>query len=98
MSEMQLNPTNYINKLFGEACQEIGQQPQEVVGLLLFQFLQITPEDRGTLMAELKKDFNSFTAVADFDAVIKNINEHIDEAELNLYDWLAQVWVDSEEE
>ncbi len=88
MSDNNLSPVNYINKVFGETCQELSMVPQEVVGLLLFEFLQVEPEERGVLIARLKTRFNEFSAEADFDEVLKTINGAIDEAELKLTDWL----------
>lgn len=91
-NDPNLNPTNYVNKLFGQAAEEIGIDPQQLVGLLLFQFLKVTPEDRGVKVAFLKKDFNKFAEKADFEAVAVSINNLIDKEELALLDWLSDVW------
>ena len=55
-----VSPEAYISTQFGEACQEIGANPQEVFSMLLFSFMKLTPEERGDRFLSLKKDFNRF--------------------------------------
>ena len=55
-----VSPEAYLSTQFGEACQEIGANPQEVFNMLLFSFMKITPEERGDRFLALKKDFNVF--------------------------------------
>lgn len=87
-----VSPQAYIQQQFGEACEELGVNPQETVLLCLFKFLQITPEDRGVHVAALKTDFNRFAGSADFEALQKTIDESINKVELQLYDALAATW------
>lgn len=87
-----VSPEAYISTQFAEACQEIGANPQEVFSMLLFGFMQITPEHRGNHFLALKKDFNKFAAAVDFKILQKVIDEKINAAELGLYDSLATFW------
>ncbi len=87
-----VSPEAYIGTQFGEACQEIGAQPQEVFTMLLFSFMKITPEERGDRFLSLKKDFNVFADAVDFKALEATIDEQIKKAELGLYDSLAGFW------
>ena len=41
--QTQVSPEAYISTEFGNACQEIGANPQEVFNMLLFSFMKITP-------------------------------------------------------
>jgi len=87
-----VSPATYVSKEFGEACQEISANPQEVFTLLLFQFLLTTPEMRGSKFRALKKQFNEFAEATDFKALEEGINKTIAEAELSLTDWLQKGW------
>jgi len=88
----QVSPEAYISTEFGNACQEIGANPQEVFNMLLFSFMKITPEDRGDRFLALKKDFNTFASAVDFKTLQASLDEKIKEAELGLYDSLAGFW------
>lgn len=87
-----VSPATYVSKEFGEACQEISANPQEVFTLLLFQFLLTTPEMRGSKFRALKKQFNEFAEAVDFKAVEEDINGKIAKADLQLTDWLQEKW------
>ena len=87
-----VSPEAYVSTQFGEACQEISANPQEVFSMLLFGFLKITPEDRGVYFRGLRKDFNAFAEAVDFKTLQATIDEKINEAELGLYDSLAKFW------
>lgn len=87
-----VSPQAYVNAQFGQACQEIGIQPQEVVLLTIFQFLQTTPEDRGVKIAKLKKQFNEFAAAGDFEKLQKTIDDTVNEVQLQLSDALSLFW------
>ena len=90
--QAQVSPEAYISTEFGNACQEIGANPQEVFNMLLFSFMKITPEDRGERFLELKRDFNKFAAAVNFKTLQIQLDEKIKEAELGLYDSLATFW------
>ncbi len=90
MSDAQLSPMNYINKVFGEACQDMGLNPQEVMNLLLFAFIQTPTGGRVRRLSQMRVLFNEFNEVADFDEVLTTINGAIEGAELKLYDWLLE--------
>jgi len=98
MSEQQplVSPQAYIQQQFGSACEELGVNPQETVLLCLFDFLKITPEDRGLFVANLKKEFNDFAAAGDFEGLQKSIDDVVNQVELQLYDALADHWADKE--
>ena len=87
-----VSPEAYVSEQFGEACQEIGANPQEVFNMLLFSFMKITPEERGDRFLELKKDFNTFASAVDFKALQETIDEQIKRAELGMYDSLSGFW------
>ncbi len=87
-----VSPEAYVSAQFGEACQEISANPQEVFQLLLFSFLQITPEERGAHHRGLKHDFNIFAGAVDFKSLEATIDEQIKQAELGLYDALSGFW------
>ena len=87
-----VSPANYVSKEFGDACQEISANPQEVFTLLLFQFLLTTPEMRGSKFRALKKQFNEFAESVDFKAVEEDINAEVAKADLKLTDWLQAKW------
>lgn len=91
-----VSPEAYISTEFGNACQEIGANPQEVFSMLLFSFMKITPEERGDRFLSLKKDFNTFAAAVDFKSLQIVIDEKIKAAELGLYDSLAKFWETAE--
>lgn len=88
MSEPNLSPVNYLNKVYGQMCQEVSLSPQEVMNLLMFQFMQIEPEQRELVLNDLKMDFRKFSQAADFEGVLEIINDAINKEELNLYNWL----------
>lgn len=88
MSDKQLSPMNYLSKTFGETCQDLGLNPQEVMNLLVFKFLQTPAEGRSGGLARLRTQFNTFADQADFDEVLETINGAINKAELKLHDWL----------
>ncbi len=87
-----VSPQAYIQQQFGEACEELGLQPQETVLLCLFDFLTITPEERGVEIAQLKKAFNKFCEAGDFEELQKTIDESVNKVELQMYDALAANW------
>ncbi len=87
-----VSPQAYIQQQFGEACEELGVNPQETVLLCLFDFLTVSPEDRGVLVAELKKSFNKFAEAGDFEELQKTIDETVNKVELQMYDALAANW------
>lgn len=95
-SQPLVSPHAYIQQAFGESCEEIGVNPQETVLLLLFQFLQTTPEDRGVDIATLKSDFNRFAKAGDFEELQKAIDDVVNKVELQLYDALAENWASDE--
>ena len=88
MSETNLSPVNYLSKVFGQTCQDVGLSPQDVMNLLLFQFMQIQPERREVILNSLKMDFRKFSQAADFKGCLDTINGAIDKEELKLYNWL----------
>ena len=92
-----LSPMNYINKQFGEACQEIAAEPQNVVDMLIFSFMTVTPEERGAKFALMKKEFNKFAASADFKTLTSSINKQINDEELQLLNWLQTQFVSEDE-
>lgn len=87
-----VSPAQYVSSQFGEACQELSVNPQEVFSLLLFQFLLTTPEMRFKKFRELKKQFNEFAASVDFKALEKEIEDKVKEADLGMDDWLQKQW------
>jgi hypothetical protein len=87
-----------VSTQFGEACQEISANPQEVFSLLLFQFLLTTPEMRGSKFRALKKQFNDFAESVDFKALEAEINTKVEEADLFMTDWLQKEWDTQETE
>lgn len=88
MSENSLSPMNYLSKTFGETCTDLGLNPQEVMNLLVFKFMQSPAEGRSGRLARLRTQFNTFADQADFEAVLETINGAINTAELALHDWL----------
>lgn len=90
MSETNLSPMNYLSKIFGETCTDLGLNPQEVMNLLVFEFIQRPAEGRGKRLSQLRVQFNEFAGEADFDAVLETINGAINAAELQLYNWLLE--------
>jgi hypothetical protein len=90
MSENNLSPMNYLSKTFGEVCQDLGLNPQEVMNLLVFAFLQTPEEGRLKRMGQLKVLYNEFSKEADFKQVLETINGAIETAELKLHDWLLE--------
>jgi len=91
-SKSAVSPEAFISTQFNEACQEIAANPQDVFHLLLFSFLQITPEERGTKLLEMKRDFNTFAEAVNFKELQGEIDQRIEKAELGLSDSLAQFW------
>ena len=91
-----VSPQQYIQNQFALACEELGVNPQETVLLVLFDFLRITPEDRGLYVAELKKAFNKYAEAGDFEALEKTVTDAINTVELQLYDSLTGFWEDQD--
>ena len=87
-----VSPEAYINTQFGEVCQEISAPPRDVLLMLLFSFLAITPEERGGYFRKLKKEFNVFADAVNWKALEATIDEKVNAAELGLYDALAKHW------
>ena len=89
-----VSPEAYISTEFGKACEEIGANPQEVFNMLLFSFMKIAPEERGTRFLHLKQAFNTFAGKVDFKALEATIDTQVKAAELGLYDSLSEFWTE----
>lgn len=88
MSEQKMSPMNYLQKTFGDVCQDLGLNPQEVMNLLVFAFLQTPEEGRHLRLSQLRVLYNEFNEVGDFDKVLETITGAIEGSELKLYNWL----------
>ncbi len=83
-----VSPVAYISGQFEEACQDISANPQEVFQMLLFSFVTMKPENRGTFFRSLKNSFNEFAGVVDLVKLEKQITDSIASAELQFHDTL----------
>lgn len=93
-----VSPTAYIHRSFGEWCEENMSNPQEILMMLIFRFLQINPEQRVNEVRHMKADFTKFAGTADFDGLQKIIDDGVNQVELALLDYLEEGWETQETE
>jgi hypothetical protein len=94
MSDQLLSPQAYIQGAFGEACQEQETTPQEVVQLLLLDFIQLAPERRAEYLRKLKRDMRLLGEL-DFKTAQTTIDNAVETIEGGLRDAIEARWVPS---
>jgi len=87
-----VSPTAYIHRTFGEWCEENMSNPQEVLMLLLYKFLEVNPEQRINEVRHMKADFTKFADSANFEGLQKTIDDGVNEIELALLTYLETGW------
>ncbi len=87
-----VSPTGYVHEEFGKWCEENVLNPNEVMQLLLFQFLQVNPEQRVNDIRHMKADFSKFADCANFEDLQKVINDGVTDVQLALLTWLETGW------
>ncbi|MCK5557289.1 MAG: hypothetical protein KAJ01_02855 [Candidatus Hydrogenedentes bacterium] len=87
-----VSPTAYIHRTFGEWCEENVLNPQEILMLLLYKFLQTCPEQRINDVRHMKHAFTQFADSGDFEGLQKTIDDGVKEIELSLLTSLEKQW------